>query len=53
VPVHTHIEMAALEDAEQALDRLRAGQVRGAMVLRPYLTRSRRGQPEGGRREPS
>jgi alcohol dehydrogenase, propanol-preferring len=33
VPVHTHIEMAALEDAEQALDRLRAGQVRGAMVL--------------------
>ena len=35
VPVRTIVETHPLEDANQALDRLRAGEVRGAAVLRP------------------
>ena len=34
VPVRTEIEVFALEDANDALDRLRSGDVRGAAVLR-------------------
>jgi alcohol dehydrogenase, propanol-preferring len=34
VPVRTEVEEFALEDANQALDRLRAGEIRGAAVLR-------------------
>jgi len=33
VPVHTEIESFPLDQANQALDRLRAGEVRGAAVL--------------------
>jgi alcohol dehydrogenase, propanol-preferring len=33
VPVHTHVEPFALEQANEALDHLRAGEVRGAAVL--------------------
>jgi propanol-preferring alcohol dehydrogenase len=35
VPVRTIVETHPLEDANRALDRLRAGEVRGAAVLRP------------------
>ena len=35
VPVETHVETFALEDANEALARLRAGAVRGAAVLVP------------------
>ena len=35
VPVETHVESFALEDANEALARLRAGSVRGAAVLVP------------------
>jgi len=34
VPVRTEVEEFALEDANEALDRLRAGEIRGAAVLR-------------------
>ncbi len=34
VPVRTEVEAFALEDAPEALDRLRAGRIRGAAVLR-------------------
>jgi propanol-preferring alcohol dehydrogenase len=34
VPVHTEIEVFALEDANEALDRMRRGEIRGAAVLR-------------------
>jgi propanol-preferring alcohol dehydrogenase len=34
VPVHTEIEVFELEQANDALDRLRAGEIRGAAVLR-------------------
>jgi alcohol dehydrogenase, propanol-preferring len=34
VPVRTEVEEFALEDANDALDRLRAGEIRGAAVLR-------------------
>ena len=34
VPVHTDIETFALEDANDALDRLRRGEIRGSAVLR-------------------
>jgi propanol-preferring alcohol dehydrogenase len=34
VPVHTEIEVFELEQANEALDRLRAGEIRGAAVLR-------------------
>jgi propanol-preferring alcohol dehydrogenase len=34
VPVHTEIEVFELERANDALDRLRAGEIRGAAVLR-------------------
>jgi propanol-preferring alcohol dehydrogenase len=34
VPVRTHIEEHPLEEANQALERLRSGQVQGAAVLR-------------------
>jgi propanol-preferring alcohol dehydrogenase len=34
VPVHMEVETYPLEQANEALDRLRAGQVRGAAVLR-------------------
>ncbi|HEY4412480.1 MAG TPA: hypothetical protein VGN06_05735, partial [Gaiellaceae bacterium] len=33
VPVHTEVEVFALEDANAALDRLRRGEIRGAAVL--------------------
>ena len=33
VPVETHVEPFALEDANAALSKLRAGDVRGAAVL--------------------
>jgi len=35
VPVHTEVEVFALEQANEALDRLRRGEVRGAAVLQP------------------
>jgi propanol-preferring alcohol dehydrogenase len=34
IPVHTEVEPFPLEQANEALDRLRAGRVRGAAVLR-------------------
>jgi propanol-preferring alcohol dehydrogenase len=34
VPVHTEIEVFELEQANEALDRLRDGEIRGAAVLR-------------------
>jgi len=34
IPVHTEIEVFELERANEALDRLRAGEIRGAAVLR-------------------
>jgi propanol-preferring alcohol dehydrogenase len=40
VPVHTHIEPFPLSDANQALDRLRRGQLRGAAVLLPTTRQS-------------
>ena len=33
VPVHLHVETFPLPDANEALDRLRAGRIRGAAVL--------------------
>ncbi len=33
IPVHTEVELFALEEANQALDRLRRGAIRGAAVL--------------------
>jgi propanol-preferring alcohol dehydrogenase len=33
VPVRTEVEVFALDDAEEALSRLRAGEIRGAAVL--------------------
>ena len=33
VPIHTEVEVHPLEDAGRALDRLRAGEIRGAAVL--------------------
>ena len=38
VPVHTEIEVHPLTEANQALDRLRAGLVRGTAVLVPSAT---------------
>jgi alcohol dehydrogenase, propanol-preferring len=35
VPVHTEVEVFPLEQANEALDRLRGGEVRGAAVLQP------------------
>jgi len=35
VPIHTSVESFALDDANQALERLRHGQVRGAAALIP------------------
>ncbi len=35
VPVHTEVEVLPLRDANAALDRLRRGDVRGGLVLRP------------------
>ena len=35
VPIRTHVERHPLEDANEALERLRAGRVRGAAVLIP------------------
>jgi propanol-preferring alcohol dehydrogenase len=34
VPIRTTVQEFALEDAEEALDRLRAGRIEGAAVLR-------------------
>ena len=34
VPVRTEVELHQLADANEALDRLRAGEIRGAAVLR-------------------
>jgi propanol-preferring alcohol dehydrogenase len=39
VPVRTHVEPAPLESANEALARLRAGEVRGAAVLVPSQNR--------------
>jgi propanol-preferring alcohol dehydrogenase len=36
IPVHTEVETFALEDANEALDRLRAGTLRAAAVLIPH-----------------
>ena len=33
VPIRTEVETFALEDANEALDRLRSGRIRGAAVL--------------------
>jgi propanol-preferring alcohol dehydrogenase len=33
IPVRTEVEIHPLEDANEALDRLRAGQLHGAAVL--------------------
>jgi propanol-preferring alcohol dehydrogenase len=33
VPVQTHIETFALEDADEAIGRVRAGRIRGSAVL--------------------
>ena len=33
VPVHTEVELFALEEANEALERLRRGAIRGAAVL--------------------
>jgi propanol-preferring alcohol dehydrogenase len=38
VPVRTEVERFSLEQANEALDRLRAGDVRGAAVLVPGKT---------------
>ena len=35
VPVRTEVEIHPLEQANEALDRLRSGRVRGAAVLKP------------------
>jgi propanol-preferring alcohol dehydrogenase len=35
VPVRVHVEVFALEDAREAIDRLRRGQIRGSAVLVP------------------
>jgi propanol-preferring alcohol dehydrogenase len=35
VPVRTHVESFPLEQANEALDKLRRGDVRGALVLVP------------------
>jgi propanol-preferring alcohol dehydrogenase len=35
VPIHTSVQPFALDEANQALERLRHGQVRGAAVLTP------------------
>ena len=35
VPVRTHVEAFALEYANEALDKLRRGDVRGALALVP------------------
>jgi propanol-preferring alcohol dehydrogenase len=35
IPVHTEVELFPLEQANEALDRLRRGDVRGAAVLQP------------------
>jgi alcohol dehydrogenase, propanol-preferring len=35
VPVRTHVETFPLERANEALDRLRSGRIRGAAVLTP------------------
>ena len=34
IPIRTEVETFALEDANDALDRLRSGRIRGAAVLR-------------------
>jgi propanol-preferring alcohol dehydrogenase len=34
VPIHTDVEVFELEDANEALERLRAGRIRHAAVLR-------------------
>jgi propanol-preferring alcohol dehydrogenase len=33
VPIETHVEVFALEEANEALDRLRAGRITGSAVL--------------------
>ncbi|HLH30539.1 MAG TPA: alcohol dehydrogenase, partial [Terriglobia bacterium] len=38
VPVRTHTEIFPLSEANDALHRLRTGQLRGAAVLVPHLT---------------
>jgi propanol-preferring alcohol dehydrogenase len=35
VPVHTEVEVFPLEQANEALGRLRRGEIRGAAVLQP------------------
>lgn len=48
VPIKTHIETFALEQANAALERLRAGRISGAAVLVMHPPRKRDGS-EGGR----
>ena len=43
VPVRTEVEVLPLSSAVAALDRLRAGEVTGALVLAPEPTKNRRG----------
>jgi propanol-preferring alcohol dehydrogenase len=38
VPIHTEVELFPLEHANQALDRLRAGRIRGSAVLQVSVT---------------
>jgi alcohol dehydrogenase, propanol-preferring len=40
IPLHTEIETFALEQANEALDRLRSGQIEGAAVLEINLTKT-------------
>ncbi len=40
IPVRTQVETFALEDAKEALDRLRSGRIQGAAVLAPKHTDS-------------
>jgi propanol-preferring alcohol dehydrogenase len=35
IPVRTEVEAFALQDAGEALDRVRSGQIRGAAVILP------------------
>jgi len=39
IPVRTEVEIFPLEEANAALDRLRSGELTGAAVLAPGLTR--------------
>lgn len=40
VPIRTHVEELSLSQANEALERLRAGRLEGAAVLRPWAART-------------